>query len=98
MKLEQEAAKIFEREFAKVIKKEIEEQSFLPQRDFKSCRGRAEAGVKIAMEPVIDMIALTIAKHREENHKDNTFDEQATLLTRMDQSDIDVSVRSFWNH
>lgn len=88
-------SEIFETEIQAVIDKEKVEKDFLKQEDFYCCRDRAEEGVSLAMQKVIDTLGLAIAVHREKEHGDDTMAEQATLLQA--GAEPEVATRAWWN-
>lgn len=95
MKLSKKLAEIFEQEFEAVFEKEKAEKEFLKHEDFESCRSRAEAGVALAMEKVVDSLGLSIAIHREQEHGEDTTEEQAKLLAA--GADPEMSTRAWWS-
>ena len=94
-KLSEELSKMFKEDFEEIIQREIEEPGFLPQEHFKTCEQRAAAAVTMATERVRKTFALSIAVHREKEHKESNFDEQAALLAT--GADSEIGTRSFWN-
>ena len=95
MKLTKALAEKFESEFEKVFEKEKADKDFLKQEDFSSCRERAEAGIIIAIQAVINDLGYSIAIHREKEHGDDTKAEQAALLES--GANPEMGTMSWWN-
>jgi DNA replication initiation complex subunit (GINS family) len=101
MKLSSELAMIFESEIEKVIQKEREDISYLPQEQFansdRPCFNRADKMVTEATALVIKTLGLAIAEHRTEKHGEDNTDEMVTLEADLSEKQIDVAARGWWN-
>ncbi len=95
MTLSEKLAEKFETEFTNVFEKEKQDKDYLNQEEFDTCKDRATAGIIAATEAVIVDLAYCIAVHREKEHKDNTIDEQASLLEA--GADPEIGTMSWWN-
>lgn len=95
MKLSKYLADKFEKEFEAIFEKEKMDKNFLSQEQFKSCLERAEAGINLATEGIKHDLAYIIAVHREKEHGDDTFSEQAVLLEA--GADAEIGTMSWWN-
>lgn len=92
--LQNELSKMFKEDLKAVFKKEQGDKKYLPQKDFDCCYDRAEAGIKAACERVTRTLAMAIAKHREEEHGDDTAAEQESLTAEMGSYENKVSTQS----
>jgi hypothetical protein len=98
MKLQNELVKMFKEDLKAVFDKEQKEDGYLPQEDFKCCYDRAEAGVYDATVRVKSVLALAIAKHREEEHSEDTSTEQADLSEGMGDEELHASAAGSWGN
>jgi hypothetical protein len=96
--LQNELVKMFKEDLKAVFKKEAKEKDYLPQEDFACCYDRAEAGIDAATIRVKNALALAIAKHREDEHEENTLNEQASLMSDMGSHEVEVSTLGFWKN
>lgn len=94
-KLSQILAKKFEEEFDKVFEAEKADKTMLPKENFESSIDRAKAGIDLATDRIVKDLAYVIALHREEIHKEDTTEEQASLLA--DGADPEMGTMSFWS-
>ena len=97
-----ELAKIFEAEIEKVIKKEMDDISYLPQEQFanseKPCFNRAKKMIDDAIAPVINTLGLAIAEHRTEKHGEDNTDEMVEFEADLSVEQIELAKRGWWSH
>lgn len=99
-KLSTELAKIFEAEIEKVIQKEINDLDYLPQSDFTDsktpCTDRADHMILDALPAVVNTLGLAVAKHRKENHGEDTTAEMDTLAIDLTDGQKVVGIMAWW--
>jgi hypothetical protein len=92
-----ELATRFEEDLKALMNKEVAEMEFLNQKDFKKCEDRADKFLKLATKRVSKILALGIAKHREDKHGEDTLEEQASLMAGLEPDDVEVGVMGWWS-
>ena len=102
MKLPHELGKIFEEEIGKIIQREIDDADYLPQSDFEDsktpCTDRADHMILDALPAVVNTLGLAVAKHRKENHGEDTTAEMDTLAMDLTDEQQQIGKRSWWNN
>ncbi len=94
-----EVINAFAEDMLKVSIKEATEDDYLNQKDFASGKERAKAAVLIASERAINILALAIDKHREEEHGEDTKENQKSLELEMSKTDIQTARgRTSWRN
>ena len=100
MKLSHELAKIFEAEIEKVIEKEINDPDYLPQSDFADsktpCTDRADRMILDALPAIVNTLGVAIAKHRKEQHGEDTSIEMEALSLDLTDEQQEVGVMAWW--
>ena len=101
-KLSTELAKIFEAEIEKVIQKEINDPDYLPQSDFTDsktpCTDRADHMILDALPAVVNTLGLAVAKHRKEQHDEDTLAEMEILSADLTDKQQEVGLMGWWRH
>ena len=97
MKLSHELGKIFESELDKVIRREIDEPEYMPQKDFENCEERARAMVNDAAEAVVKTLGLAICNHREGKHNEDHLSEIDELSEDLSADKVEIAARGWWD-
>jgi len=89
-------AKKTEDRLYEIAVRELVEDDFLNQKDYVCCRDRAKHAMQLAIEPAIEDLGYAIAVSREVEYKEDTLEEQASLLSA--GADPEIGTLGFWNH
>ena len=95
--LAKELAMRFEEDLKALMEKETAEPEYFNQKDFKKCEDRADKAIKLVTKRSSKILALAIAKHREDKHGENTLDEQASLMNSLAPADVEVGIQAWWS-
>ncbi len=92
-----EVVEIFGQELDAVIQREISEPAYMNADDFVNCEERGNAMIDAATVRVKKIMGLAIAKHRREEHGENTDGDMQLLSASLSEKDIEIAFRGWWH-
>jgi hypothetical protein len=89
--------KMFMDKLEEVYQTELQDPDFLKREDYPDCKSRAQAGVDIAVKPVVTTMGYSFCLDAEKRHGENTMEEQSVLLNAGADPAVVDEVEGFWN-